>query len=172
MTLDPATLDLSAALVRALSRDGRMVVTAESCTGGLVSASLTHHAGSSSALCGGFVTYSNAMKQAVLGVPEETLMRHGAVSAETARAMARGALARAPEASIAVAVSGVAGPGGGTPDKPVGLVWFAVAWTDGSGTDVRAEHHVFGGDRAAVRDQSVRVALGLIEQARRSLQAA
>ena len=109
---------------------GLTVATAESCTGGLVAGALTEIAGSSDVVDRGFVTYSNAAKQAMLGVPAAILERHGAVSRETAEAMARGALAHAP-ADLAVAITGIAGPGGGSAEKPVGLVHFAAAARDG-----------------------------------------
>ena len=102
------------------------IATAESCTGGLVAAALTEIAGSSDVVDRGFVTYSNDAKKAMLGVPEATLASHGAVSRETAEAMAQGALAHAP-VDLAVAITGIAGPGGGTAGKPVGLVHFAAA---------------------------------------------
>ncbi len=109
---------------------GLKVATAESCTGGLVAGALTEIAGSSDVVDRGFVTYSNAAKHAMLGVAEATLARHGAVSRETAEAMARGALGHA-DADLAVAVTGIAGPGGGSAAKPVGLVHFAAAARDG-----------------------------------------
>lgn len=131
-----------------------MCVTAESCTGGLVAGAITDIAGSSGWFERGFVTYSNEAKQELLGVPEATLRAHGAVSEATARAMAEGALAHS-RAQFAVAITGVAGPGGGTPGKPVGMVCFA--WAGPGGT--RAETLHFPGDRAAVRHASVRAAL-------------
>ena len=109
---------------------GLRIATAESCTGGLVISALTDIAGSSDVVDRGFVTYSNAAKEAMLGVPSTTLLAHGAVSRETAEAMARGALSQSP-ADLAVAVTGIAGPGGGTAGKPVGLVHFAGARRDG-----------------------------------------
>ena len=109
---------------------GLRVATAESCTGGLVAGALTEIAGSSDVVECGFVTYSNAAKQAMLGVPASTLKRHGAVSAQTADAMAAGALKNS-HADLAVAITGIAGPGGGTRNKPVGLVYFAAASRDG-----------------------------------------
>ena len=105
---------------------GLKIATAESCTGGLVAAALTDIAGSSDVVDRGFVTYSNEAKQAMLGVPAATLKRHGAVSAETAAAMAAGALKNS-QADLAVAITGIAGPGGGSKEKPVGLVYFAAA---------------------------------------------
>jgi nicotinamide-nucleotide amidase len=106
------------------------IATAESCTGGLVVSALTEVAGSSDVVDRGFVTYSNAAKETMLGVPSTTLLAHGAVSRETAEAMARGALSHSP-ADLAVAVTGIAGPGGATPGKPVGLVHFAAARRNG-----------------------------------------
>jgi len=124
-------LEAAARRVLDLSRaKGLRIATAESCTGGMVIAALTDIAGSSDVVDRGFVTYSNAAKEAMLGVPSTTLLGHGAVSRETAEAMARGALSQSP-ADLAVAVTGIAGPGGGTAGKPVGLVHFAAARRDG-----------------------------------------
>jgi nicotinamide-nucleotide amidase len=137
-----------------------MVATAESCTGGGIAAAMTDVAGSSAWFDRGFVTYSNAAKQQMLGVAAQTLARHGAVSAETVAEMAAGALGRS-DARLSVAVSGVAGPGGGSADKPVGTVWFAWAMRDAQ-TVVRCEH--FAGDRAQVRAAAVDRALdGLLD---------
>jgi nicotinamide-nucleotide amidase len=141
---------------------GLMAATAESCTGGLIAALLTEIPGSSAVIERGFVVYSNAAKQELLGVPAETLARHGAVSAETARAMAEGALG-ASRAEVAVSVTGVAGPDGGSAEKPVGLVHFACA-RRGKPTVAREEQ--FGDiGRGAVRLASVRVGLDLLEAA-------
>ena len=143
----------------ALAR-GVMVVTAESCTAGLVAGAITDIAGSSDWFERGFVSYSNRAKIEQLGVDPEIIARHGAVSAATVRAMAEGARA-ASGAQWSVAVTGIAGPGGGSPDKPVGTVWFAWA---GPGT-VDSLHRLLGGDRAAVREASVAVALrGLVDR--------
>jgi len=139
----------------ALDAAGWMLATAESCTGGGVAACVTDVAGSSAWFDRGFVTYSNEAKIDMLGVDPETLREHGAVSEATVREMAEGAV-RLSWANIAVAVSGIAGPGGGGPDKPVGLVWFAWA-RDGRETVARCER--FEGDRRAVRGQAVAVAL-------------
>ncbi|MFT9014358.1 MAG: CinA family protein [Acetobacter sp.] len=147
------------ALFLLLRANGGRVVTAESCTGGLVASALTHFAGSSDVTEGGLVTYSNTMKQAVLGVSTDTLERHGAVSAETVVEMADGALKAATRANVSVAVSGIAGPGGGSPDKPVGLVWFATALRE---EPTRAENKLFDGTREQVRDQAVIHALELL----------
>jgi nicotinamide-nucleotide amidase len=143
----------------ALAR-GAMVATAESCTGGLVAAAITAIAGSSAWFERGFVTYSNRAKEEELGVPAATIERFGAVSEETARAMAEGAI-RAASVQWSVAVTGIAGPDGGSVEKPVGTVWFAWA---GPG-HLQAVRRQFPGDRKAVRDASVRVALsGLIDR--------
>ncbi len=150
-----ATLELAAEVGRALADRHWRLATAESCTGGLVAGAVTDVAGSSAWFDCGFVTYSNEAKVGLLSVRPETLARSGAVSAEVVREMAAGALARS-GADVAVAVSGVAGPAGGTPDKPVGLVWFAWAVRN---RPVETASRRFGGDRAAVREASVREAL-------------
>lgn len=134
------------------------VVTAESCTGGLVAAALTAIAGSSDVVDRGFVTYSNEAKHEMLGVALDTLEKHGAVSEATARAMARGALTHS-LSDISVSVTGVAGPGGGSTEKPVGLVHFAAAR---AGFDIIAEHHVFPGDRDGIRRLATITALSLL----------
>ena len=137
---------------------GVRVATAESCTGGLIAACLTEIAGSSDVVDRGFVTYSNEAKRDLLGVPEELLMRVGAVSEEVARAMAAGALARS-NATLAVAVTGIAGPGGGTATKPVGLVHHACATPGGA---VLHRRVVYEGDRGAVRLATVATALDMM----------
>lgn len=144
-----------AALADALRARGWMLATAESCTGGMISAACTSIAGSSDWFDRGFVTYSNAAKTEMLGVAATLIERHGAVSAEVACAMAQGALDHS-RATIAVAVTGIAGPGGATPGKPVGTVWLALAVR---GRAPRAELLQLAGDRAAVRAQTVRHAL-------------
>ncbi|MGE5471701.1 MAG: nicotinamide-nucleotide amidase [Bacteroidota bacterium] len=146
---------LSQRLGQALSARSEWLTAAESCTGGWLAMSVTAIAGSSGWFERGFVTYSNAAKVDMLGVPETTLARHGAVSEATARAMAQGALAHS-RADWAVAITGIAGPGGGSPDKPVGTVCFA--WAQRAG-GCQAQTVQFAGDRAAVREQSVRHAL-------------
>ncbi|WP_374675514.1 CinA family protein [Ideonella sp.] len=164
---DTAWLPAVQALAEALRRRGTRVATAESCTGGLIGAACTHLAGSSDWYERGWVTYSNEAKTELLGVPAALIVQHGAVSAEVARAMAEGALARS-RAQAAVAVTGIAGPGGATPGKPVGLVWRGLAWRDAGG-QVRAEAaaQVFAGDRAQVRGATVQWALsGLLALAR------
>ena len=139
---------------------GAMLATAESCTGGLIAAACTSLPGSSAWFERGFVVYSNAAKSEMLGVAESLIAAHGAVSAEVAVAMAEGALLQSP-AALAVAVTGIAGPGGGTPGKPVGTVWLAVAERGGAAvaTLLRAT-----GDRDSVRGQSVRRALELVAE--------
>lgn len=142
--------ELAAKVGAALKARGWKLVTAESCTGGWVAMALTAIAGSSEWFERGYVTYSNAAKRDDLGVAEATLRRCGAVSEDTAREMAAGALNKA-GAQVALAITGVAGPSGGSPGKPVGLVCFA--WTDGS--KMRSETKRFDGDRESVRRQSV-----------------
>lgn len=154
--------ELSARVGEACGRAGLKVATAESCTGGGVAEAITRTAGSSAWFDRGFVAYANEAKVDLLGVRQETLGSHGAVSEAVAREMALGALHQS-DADLAVAVTGVAGPGGGTATKPVGLVWFAWATLDG---DMRTKFEVFGGDRGTIRQQAVREALkGLVELA-------
>ncbi len=156
-SIDNSMSALAARLGAAALARGAMIATAESCTGGLVAAAITSVAGSSAWFERGFVTYSNAAKEEQLGVPRATIESHGAVSEETARAMARGA-ARG-RAQWSVAVTGVAGPDGGSAAKPVGTVWFA--WAGPGRLETLGRH--FDGDRTAVREASVRIALeGLI----------
>lgn len=151
-------LALAASAGQKLKERGLVLVTAESCTGGGVAQAITEIAGSSEWFDCGFVTYSNAAKTALLGVPADVLDRHGAVSAETAAAMCEGAL-RNSRAAVSLSTTGIAGPGGAVPGKPVGTVWFG--WAHG-GT-VHTEKMLFGGDRHAVRMQSVAHALrGLV----------
>lgn len=133
-----------------LKRAQAMLATAESCTGGWAAQVVTSVAGASAWFDRGFITYSDAAKEELLGVRPETLARHGAVSEQTAREMARGALSRS-RASVALSITGVAGPGGGTTEKPVGMVCFA--WSRGG--EVRSETQHFSGDRESVRRQSV-----------------
>ena len=144
----------------ALKAHGYMLATAESCTGGGVAQAVTDIAGSSAWFERGFITYSNQAKQEMLGVEKNTLERFGAVSETTVREMVAGAL-RHSAADIALAVSGIAGPGGGTTEKPVGLVWFA--WGIKNKTCVAQRHHLTG-NRAEIRAQSVSIALrGVLE---------
>ncbi|RRD65093.1 CinA family protein [Comamonadaceae bacterium OH2310_COT-174] len=142
------------ALAEHLLRSGRMLVTAESCTGGLLAAACTELPGSSRWFERGLVTYSNAAKQQLLGVPAALIEREGAVSQAVALAMAHGALAHAP-AQLSVAITGIAGPDGGSPAKPVGTVWFA--W--GNGQTLQAQRCQFEGDRPAIRHAAMRHAL-------------
>ena len=142
--------ELAKRLGQRLKTQGEKLVTAESCTGGWVAQVVTSVAGSSDWFERGFVTYSNDAKQELLGVRPSTLETHGAVSEQTAREMAQGALARS-KGSIALAVTGVAGPGGGSREKPVGMVCFAWAY----GKDLESETRRFPGDRESVRRQSV-----------------
>ncbi len=155
MSMLAAFEPLVLALGQALRARGMRVATAESCTGGLIAAACTSVAGSSDWFERGFVTYSNAAKIALLGVDEALLQAHGAVSEPVARAMAEGALARAP-VQRAVAVTGIAGPGGAVPGKPVGTVWLALAQSDGA---TLAQRLQLAGDRAAVREATVTAAL-------------
>ena len=153
-----AMLAAAEAALHVLRARGMMVATAESCTGGLIAAALTAIAGSSDVVDRGFVTYSNGAKAGMLGVDPALIAGYGAVSAPVAAAMAAGALERS-DAGVAVSVTGVAGPGGGTPDKPVGTVWFGLAMRSGP---VQTERVVFPGDRAAVREATVLHALSLL----------
>ncbi len=150
-----STQALARRLGAALSRKSALCATAESCTGGLVAGAITDIAGSSAWFDRGFVTYTNEAKVDLLGVPEATLAAHGAVSEATACAMAEGALARS-VAHVAVSITGIAGPGGGSPGKPVGTVCFAWA---GRGLPTTSITRVFGGDRAGVRRAAVTAAL-------------
>ena len=150
------------ALAEALRRRGWHLATAESCTGGLIAATCTQLAGSSDWFERGFVSYSNAAKTELLGVPMTLIENHGAVSEAVARAMVQGALQRAP-VELAVAVTGIAGPGGAVPGKPVGTVWLA--W--GTAAGVQAERLQLGGDRDAVRHATVQAALQRLAEAAR-----
>ncbi|SRR6266567_3142018 len=160
MRRDETTHALAAALGQAAMRAHARITTAESCTGGLLAGAMTAIPGSSEWFERGFVTYSNEAKIEQVRVPASTIIRSGAVSEETVRAMAEGALA-ASRAQWAVAVTGIAGPAGGSEQKPVGTVWFA--WARAGQTDTA--RHQLEGDRAAVREASVRIALeGLIDR--------
>jgi nicotinamide-nucleotide amidase len=149
------------ALAATLRARGWLIATAESCTGGLIAAACTSVAGSSDWFERGFVTYSNAAKTELLGVPAATLAAHGAVSEEVARALAEGALVHS-HAQLAIAVTGIAGPGGAVPGKPVGTVWVALARRGGA---TQARRLQLGGDRAAVRTQTVEQALAWLREA-------
>ena len=136
----------------------QMIVTAESCTGGLIAGALTDVPGSSDAVFGGYVTYHNEAKSGMIGVDRDLIRAHGAVSEEVARAMAEGAL-KTSGASVAIAVTGIAGPGGGTEGKPVGLVHFAYA---DSGKTIHMEQRFGDPGRQKVREETVKAALGLV----------
>lgn len=146
--------DLIEQLAEQLLQNQWMMVTAESCTGGLVAKLCTDPPGSSRWFFGGLVTYDNQAKRAWLGVREETLRLHGAVSEQTVREMAEGALAKS-QAQVSVSISGIAGPTGGTPEKPVGTVW--IGWCVAGETGAQCFH--FDGDRAAIRQQAAQAAL-------------
>ena len=152
------------ALVSELLAAGKTISTAESCTGGWVAKAVTDIPGSSGCFAYGIVSYGDDAKQGLLGVNPRTLREHGAVSEPTVREMATGALERS-GADLAVAISGVAGPGGGSAAKPVGTVWFAWAWRKGDRARVEAALHRLAGDREDIRRQSVILALdGLRER--------
>ncbi len=151
-------LSLAKEVLLAAKAQGRRVVTAESCTGGLLSACLTAIAGSSDVVDCGFVTYSDASKTRLLGVPRDAVATYGAVSDVVASAMAEGALAQS-EANIAVSVTGLAGPSGGTKEKPVGLVYMALART---GCDALVKRYIFAGARTDIRRAAVGAALELL----------
>ncbi len=155
---EESTRQLAEAVLAACRRKGMKLATAESCTGGMVAAALTDIAGSSDVVERGFVTYSNEAKTELLGVPPALITAHGAVSAEVAEAMAEGAITRAP-VELAVAITGIAGPGGGSAAKPVGLVWFGCARR---GRQTVTETHIFSGNRAVVRLSATRRALELL----------
>jgi nicotinamide-nucleotide amidase len=158
--IDPDIFERARQVLDTCRREGLTLATAESCTGGLVAGALTAVPGSSDVVDRGFVTYSNAAKVAMLGVPEGVLEAHGAVSEETARAMAAGAL-RAAGTHLAVSITGIAGPGGGSETKPVGLVHFAAAKR--GGMLVHREERFGALDRQDIRRRSVLVALDLLE---------
>ncbi len=158
---DAHLIQAATALLAEFRFRGLMLATAESCTGGLIAGVLTEVAGSSDVLDRGFVTYSNAAKSDMLGVPPELIEANGAVSGPVAASMAGGALLRS-RAALTVAVTGVAGPGGGSESKPVGTVWFGVA---DRGAPTFTERRVFPGDRTAVRRATVEHALVMLETA-------
>ncbi len=155
MITDPQLIQTAQTFLTRLSGAGLMVACAESCTGGLISAALTAIAGSSSVVERGFVTYSNDAKTDMLGVPAQLIATHGAVSAEVAIAMAQGALSHS-RAHLALSVTGIAGPGGGSPGKPVGLVHFAAIR---QGSPPQGAQRIFSGDRDEVRRQAALFAL-------------
>jgi nicotinamide-nucleotide amidase len=159
--LNQATLEEAAALLAALQAKGLTLATAESCTGGLIAAALTAIPGSSATVLAGYVTYSNAAKTRLVGVPPALFEAHGAVSEPVARRMAAGALADS-GADVAVACTGIAGPGGGSAEKPVGLVFIGCARR---GREPQVERHVFPGDRTAIRAATVDAAFAMIRRA-------
>ena len=158
---DAETTAAASALLELCKARKLMVVTAESCTGGLVAGALTDIAGSSAVVDRGFVTYTNEAKHQLLGVPNETLEKFGAVSRDTAEAMVRGALGHA-NADLAVSITGIAGPGGGSAEKPVGLVHFAAA--SRSGRLIHRERRLGDIGRAEVRRRSVLEALAMLTE--------
>jgi nicotinamide-nucleotide amidase len=160
--IDSEVLAATETLLSQVRARGLKLATAESCTGGLIAGALTAVAGSSDMVEGGFVTYSNEAKTAMLGVPAELFRQVGAVSDEVAAAMASGVLARLPRVDLAVSVTGIAGPGGGSAAKPVGLVHFGIARR---GRTVATRHEIFPGDRAGIRRATVLKALELLAEA-------
>jgi PncC family amidohydrolase len=158
--------DLAKSAGELLKQTGLTLSLAESCTGGLVAHRITNISGSSNYLLGGVVAYSNEAKEKTLGVPHEILVRYGAVSEETARAMAEGAR-RILVSDLALAVTGIAGPTGGTPEKPVGLVYIALAAEE----EVRCERHIWKGDRLQNKAQSAEAALEMLVAYLRTLEA-
>ena len=158
---DPPLIRAAAALLAECRARGLMLATAESCTGGLIAGVLTEIAGSSDVLDRGFVTYSNGAKSEMLGVPPELIAANGAVSGPVAASMAEGALLRS-KAALTIAVTGIAGPGGGTESKPVGTVWFGLGLRGGATT---TECRVFPGDRTEVREATIEHALAMLGMA-------
>jgi nicotinamide-nucleotide amidase len=150
--------DPAAALVALCKAQNITIATAESCTGGLIAAAITAIPGSSAVLDRGFVTYSNQAKSDLLGVPENLITTDGAVSKSVAQAMAAGARHRA-GTTLAVSVTGIAGPDGGSPEKPVGTIWFGLATPTGA---IETHNKLFSGDRAAIRAAAVTFALNLL----------
>ncbi|MEP7243818.1 MAG: nicotinamide-nucleotide amidohydrolase family protein [Gammaproteobacteria bacterium] len=161
MPVDSQLFDLATRVGQRLLAARLRIVTAESCTGGWVAKAMTDVSGSSQWFECGYVTYSNTAKMRDIGVSEQTLLAHGAVCEETVREMALGAL-RVSGAEVAIAVSGIAGPEGGTPGKPVGTVWFGVGFHVGGEPVLSSHRELFEGDREAVRRRSVEYALELI----------
>ena len=151
--------ELAEAIIKLASEKNVILVLAESCTGGMIAAALTDIAGSSAVLDRGLVTYSNQAKQDLLGISDDIFASYGAVSAETAIAMTTGALSKTPAAQLAASVTGIAGPGGGSQDKPIGLVHFSCQWR---GKPAVHEHQTFAGDRDSVRKKSLHNILRMI----------
>ena len=159
--IDEATTIAAQALIDRLRAQGLMLATAESCTGGLIAAALTARAGSSDVLECGFVTYSNAAKSRMLGLPAALIAAEGAVSEAVAKAMAEGAL-RHSSADIAISVTGIAGPSGGSAAKPVGLVYIGRARRN---RETAVQRHIFSGDRTAIRHQTVLAGFAMVQAA-------
>ena len=158
--LEEAIAELVHAIKDALIARGEMLATAESCTGGLVASSIVNEAGSSAVLAGGIVAYQNEIKEKLLGVSHETLEQYGAVSEQTVREMAAGAL-RQFGCQWAVSTSGIAGPGGAVPGKPVGTVWMSISWKIGNNSvQNEAFCKIFAGDRLKIRLKTVYIVLG------------
>ena len=157
-------MDEAREIIEKATAGGVMVATAESCTGGMVAAALTDVPGSSAVLDRGFVTYSNSAKSGMLGVDPAVIEADGAVSEAVVREMAAGAVNAMDHDGprLAVSVSGIAGPDGGSAEKPVGLVWFGLASRAGNRLALRAEKRIFDGDRQAVRDEATRHALRML----------
>lgn len=151
---------LSKNVINVLREKGAALVTVESCTGGMIAAALTEVPGSSAVIEGSLVTYSNTLKQKLVNVRAETLQTYGAVSEETAREMADGALDNLPTATVSIAVTGIAGPDGGSPKKPVGTVCFALAYR---GHKTQSQRLLFSGDRHAIRSASTSHALRMLQ---------
>ena len=149
--------NLAQIVIEKAYRNEVKLATAESCTGGMVCAALTSISGSSTVVEGGFITYSNEMKVSAIGVSEKTIETHGAVSSQTAEEMAKGAKSAA-SADIAVSITGIAGPTGGSEEKPVGLVYFGLA----TNTDVKTDKKIFSGERDDIRTSATEHALKLI----------
>ena len=156
------TAQLVQNIVKKAQQNNIVIALAESCTGGMIAAALTDVSGSSRVLDRGFVTYSNNAKMDILGVSQSALRDHGAVSEFTARAMTHGTLIAAPEANLALSVTGIAGPGGGSAENPVGLVHFSCQRRDAS---PRHAAHIFSGNRGQIRQQAVKTALMMIYDA-------
>jgi nicotinamide-nucleotide amidase len=156
--LPPDLVELAKAVMMAAKERSKRIVTAESCTGGLLGGCLTANAGSSDVVDCGFITYSNESKSRLLGVPRDAVTEFGAVSDIVASAMAEGALAQS-DADMAVSITGIAGPGGGSKEKPVGLVYMALAQT---GQDAMVKRYVFAGTRSDIRRAAVGAALELV----------
>jgi nicotinamide-nucleotide amidase len=167
IAIDDTLLLQVAELGDALRARGWRMATAESCTGGLLAGTCTAPAGASDWFDAGFVTYANNAKIGLLGVPDALIVAHGAVSAEVADAMARGALAHA-QVQLALSITGIAGPGGGSAAKPVGTVWLGLAWTQRGAVASGTECLRLDGDRAAIRAQAVAIALQRLVAAARA----